>query len=51
MDDTYEGAGEHDDLVIAVALAGWRVLPVACASAIGSASWSFFGHRARSRYL
>ena len=28
LDDTYEGAGEHDGLVIAVALAGWRVLPV-----------------------
>ncbi len=23
LDDTYEGAGEHDDLVIAVAMAGW----------------------------
>ena len=28
LDDTYEGAGEHNDLVIAVAMAGWRVLPV-----------------------
>ncbi len=28
LGDTYEGAGEHDGLVIAVALAGWRVLPV-----------------------
>ena len=27
-DDSYEGAGENDGLVIAVALAGWRVLPV-----------------------
>ena len=28
LDDTYEGAGEHDGFVITVALAGWRVLPV-----------------------
>ena len=28
LDDTYEGAGDHDGLVIAVALAGWRVSPV-----------------------
>ena len=27
LDDTYESVGEHDGLVMAVALAGWRVLP------------------------
>ncbi len=27
-DDTYEGAGKQDGLVLAVALAGWRVLPI-----------------------
>ncbi len=28
LDNTYESAGDHDGLVIAVALAGCRVLPV-----------------------
>ncbi len=28
LDDTYEDAGEHDGLGIAVALAGWRVSSV-----------------------